>query len=80
MITGQTWHMTTTQQTSSLAIMVVVVMIIIIGAWALVADTKDRWSIEDAQADIDDLTDDLLLGRDNHLADDRAAMQAARHA
>lgn len=78
MITGQTWHMTDSQQTSSLAIIIIAVVIIIIGAWALAVDAKDRWSIEDAKADLDELADDLLHGRDNHLGDDRAAMQAAR--
>lgn len=73
-----TYHLTDTEQMTTLAIALIVAAVIIAGIWALAVDCLDRWSIEDAEADIDDFAYDLILDRPQHLTDVRDAMRAAR--
>ena len=62
-----TYHISETVQWTTLFIAAGVVLVVIWALKIVADDVIEHWSIEDAEADIDELTDDLLRGRDQHL-------------
>lgn len=70
-----TYQMSETVQYTTLVIAIGVVIAALIGFKALWDSWNATWSIEDAEAEIAELTDDLMLDRNQHAVDVRASMQ-----
>lgn len=70
-MTPTTYHLTTQQQVNSAIIAALVCVAIGYGFVTLWRDWRRGW-------EIDDLTDWLLMDRDQHLGAERAAMRARR--
>lgn len=76
--TAPGYHMSDQLQAETLGIVAIAVVLIIVGILAISRDVRATWSIDDANAEMDELADDYWLGRDLHLEDVRDAMRAAR--
>lgn len=72
-----TYNMSNDLQTTTLAAAIIVAAVMVFGAWSLIGKWRDRWSIEDVEANVDNFALDMLIGRDLH-TEDRDAMRAAR--
>lgn len=71
-------YMSPQDQNTTLVIAFMVAAVIVAGIWAIAVECKDRWGIEEVEADIADFADDFLLDRDPHGDDVRDAMQGRR--
>lgn len=58
-----TYHMSEDLQFATFVIAIIVCFCIGAGIWALVTDIKDRWSIEDVEAELDELAADYYFDR-----------------
>lgn len=68
------YQLSETVQYTTLFIAAGVVALMLIGVAAVCRDLGNRWSIEDAEADIDEMTQDLFIGRDQHWDDVRDSL------
>lgn len=71
------YQMAEVTQASTLGIVIIVAAIMIAGIVAIARDIRATWSIDDANADIDDMARDYFIGRDLH-TDVRDLMREAR--
>lgn len=78
MTPADTFHMTQSQQDRTLVIAIVVCIAIVIGFKSLWEDWREQWDKDDTEAEIDALTNDLMIGRNQHYSDDRDALLRRR--